>query len=228
MAKTTFYSRSFDPTLEPARLAYALAGYEVEEVELDQEEDKDIEIPLLLRSPTHQLPFAATGGMTIGGPTAILYHGASEARLMPEFDDPSRLLQATMVSEVVHGILLDVRQLQRRPFQPVDSVDEHKDKIVTSVVPEQLQLLERLTHVPSGPLTLGQLDVGHIAVAALHYLLVELIDFCSPEDYANMYPNTNQIAHQVAALAEIQKCWEPRHKRLVEGGVTALCRCGGE
>eukprot|EP01057_Protomagalhaensia_wolfi_P002289 Protomagalhaensia_wolfi_Nauph_80__2288@NODE_2494_length_1075_cov_674_748069_g1708_i1_p2_GENE_NODE_2494_length_1075_cov_674_748069_g1708_i1NODE_2494_length_1075_cov_674_748069_g1708_i1_p2_ORF_typecomplete_len151_score35_64UbiqCytcred_N/PF09165_10/0_029GST_N_3/PF13417_6/0_025ELFV_dehydrog/PF00208_21/0_029GST_N/PF02798_20/0_2_NODE_2494_length_1075_cov_674_748069_g1708_i1524976 len=126
----TVYSLDFDPALEPARLAFGVAGLDLVEVPLQPQDEAAPSVTA--RSPNQKLPFAAADERLVAGPTSILLHAAMEAELVPF--KPKRLLQATMVAEAANNTLIQLRILQRKPLSVATPVDE-----VRSTPPNDLE-----------------------------------------------------------------------------------------
>eukprot|EP01056_Protomagalhaensia_sp_Gyna25_P002783 Protomagalhaensia_sp_Gyna_25__2782@NODE_2604_length_985_cov_613_509514_g2165_i0_p1_GENE_NODE_2604_length_985_cov_613_509514_g2165_i0NODE_2604_length_985_cov_613_509514_g2165_i0_p1_ORF_typecomplete_len227_score46_75UbiqCytcred_N/PF09165_10/0_056UbiqCytcred_N/PF09165_10/3_8e03ELFV_dehydrog/PF00208_21/0_082Cnl2_NKP2/PF09447_10/0_29_NODE_2604_length_985_cov_613_509514_g2165_i072752 len=217
--RPTIYSLDFDPTLEPARLAFGVAGLDLLEVPFQPQDEAAPSVTA--RSPNMKLPFAAANERLIAGPTSILLHAAMEAELVPT--KPKRLLQATMVAEAANSILIQLRVLQRKPLSVAVPVDEETDRVMTAEVPLLLTTLEQLVVVPKATKE-SELDMGHLAIAALHYYLTELTDIYSPEDFANLFPKMFEVAVGIDSMPRVQKYREMRLKQLRDAQPPILCQ----
>eukprot|EP01054_Gregarina_sp_Poly1_P008332 Gregarina_sp_Poly_1__8331@NODE_487_length_7975_cov_341_032752_g393_i0_p4_GENE_NODE_487_length_7975_cov_341_032752_g393_i0NODE_487_length_7975_cov_341_032752_g393_i0_p4_ORF_typecomplete_len226_score25_21Cnl2_NKP2/PF09447_10/0_023GST_C_3/PF14497_6/0_031CRIC_ras_sig/PF10534_9/0_31CRIC_ras_sig/PF10534_9/3_3e03_NODE_487_length_7975_cov_341_032752_g393_i016252302 len=212
--KPVMYSRTFDPTLEPARLAFAIGGVTFEDSELDQ---LDLANCVEARSPSAKLPFAAADDILIAGPVSILYHAASLANLMPTVNDCRHLLIATMIVELVNNTLTLVSRLKRRPFSVAGKMDEEKDRLLTVDVPKALQLLEQSLQSSLGEKSMEEeLDVANVAVAALHNYLTELTDIYSTEDFASLFPQAHKVALEVSQLKCVADWRAGRYSKLLQ------------
>eukprot|EP01055_Gregarina_sp_Pseudo9_P002155 Gregarina_sp_Pseudo_9__2154@NODE_2504_length_976_cov_59_826041_g2301_i0_p1_GENE_NODE_2504_length_976_cov_59_826041_g2301_i0NODE_2504_length_976_cov_59_826041_g2301_i0_p1_ORF_typecomplete_len226_score25_63Cnl2_NKP2/PF09447_10/0_024_NODE_2504_length_976_cov_59_826041_g2301_i0198875 len=210
--KSVVYSKRYDASLEPARLAYGMSDTHLEESELD---GGRIVSAVEARSPNAKLPFAAAEDILIAGPVAILYHAAFKANLMPPATEPRRLLEATMVCELVNNVLKHLAVLGRKPFSLAEQMDVQKDRLLTVEVPEALKLVEVSLESRPALLSGRLLDVGDVSVAALHNYLTELTDIYSAEDFASLFPRVHNVAMDVSQLRSVMDWRCQRNKKLM-------------